>query len=248
MIQTQPNIWRVMQCLVGCALTLITTNCVLGQFYLQGGASRWADFEPPNSILSDRSFVDRETTGIDGNTAFWVGAGYHANEEWSFEAFYSRLPSTEVNSELYIYYWGRPISSNPIRPQTISVSVNTDTTMVGVGAVYDFYVNDRLSIIGKAGVAYTQQDSDFDISVPFFRSPPIFFGDDDYDFDFYDDQFYFDDDRLFGEDESSIDMYFALGVRLPIQDTPASVTAIYQFISTPSSSESGLFVGIRWDL
>ena len=248
MTKKQPHIWKLTQYVVGCALVLITTNCVLGQFYLQGGTSNWFDFEPPSSILSELPLVDRESSNIDRNTQLWLGAGYQVNQEWSFEAFYSKLPSTEINSELYVFYRGRPISPGPIRPQTISISVNTETTIVGVGAIYDFYVNDRLSIIGKAGVAYTKQDSEVDVSFSFFQIPPIFFGNDNYDFDLYDDGFYLDDDGLFGDDESTLDMYFALGVRLPIQNTPASVTATYQFISTPSGSESGLFVGIRWDL
>lgn len=237
-----------MNYVIASALVLIASNSVLGQFYLQGGASNWFDFEPPSTIISELPFLGEDSSSVDGNTQFWLGAGYQVNEEWSFEAFYSKLPSTEVNSDIYIFFNGRPVVPRPIAPQSVSISVTTDTTTMGVGAVYDFHVNDRLSIIGKVGIAFTQQDSEVDINLPRFPIPPIYFGDDDIGLDLIGSDFYFDEDDLFEDDENSTDMYFAAGVRLPIQDSPASVIATYQLISTTDESESGLFVGIRWDL
>ena len=246
---TQPRTWKNLVGVVVSVLVLIASNSVLGQFYLQGGISSWIDFEAPDSILSDLPILDNESS-VDGNSQYWLGAGYQVSDEWSFEAFYSKLPSTEVNSEMYIFFGGRPILPGPIYPQAISVTVNTETTTFGVGAVYDFYVNDRLSIIGKAGIAFTQQDSEVDIEFPRYGIgfPPIDYGDDDFELHLFPEDFYFDEDFFYGGDENSTDMYFAVGVRIPIQDSPASVTATYQFINTPDDSESGLFVGIRWEL
>lgn len=248
MTKIHPHFWNQLKCVIASVLLLITSNSVFGQFYLQGGASNWFDFEAHSSLVTQLPIVDRESSKVDGNTQFWLGAGYQVNEEWSFEAFYSKLPSTEVNSDLYFFYEERPFLRELILPQTISISVKTNSTTVGVGAVYDFYVNEQLSLIGKAGVAFTQQDSVVGVMFPRFRVQRIFFEDDDDEFDSYDDGFYFDDDGFFDDEASTIDMYFAVGVRLPIQDTRACVTATYQFVNTPESSESGLFVGIRWDL
>ena len=225
---------------------LTVTSSVFGQFYIVGGASYWPSIEPPQSTLYGLPFGDQGDKGVDRNTDLWVGAGYRVNDSWSFEAFFSRLPSTEVDVDLFSIYGGPQIV-----PQSVSISIATDTTVLGLGAVYEFYINDQVSLIGKVGVARTQQNTEVDVSFPRLPFLPIFFGDDNYfdDDDYYEQ--YFDDDiydEILEDDESTFDMYFALGVKLPIQNTPASVSATYQLISTPEDSESGLFVGIHWDL
>lgn len=232
---------------IAIASILTVTSTVFGQFYLLGGASYWPSFEPPQTTVYGFPFADREDDGVDSRTELWVGAGYQVNDSWSFEAFFSKLPSTEVEVNLFSIY-GAP----QIVPQSVSLSVSTDTSVLGVGAVYEFFINDRMSLIGKAGVARTHQNTEVDVSLPRFPFPPIYFGDDDFSFDddvFYE-QFFGDDlfDDILNEDESTFDMYFAVGVKVPIQNTRASISATYQFISTPGDSESGLFVGIRWDL
>lgn len=242
--------WRSLKYIVASTAVLLTTNSVFGQFFVQGGTSYWPSFEVPQLTLYDYPLGNRDAGTVDRRTDLWIGAGYRVDDAWSFEAFFSRLPSTEVSIDLFSI-WGR----RPIAPQTVSISVNTDTTTVGFGAVYDLYINERISFIGKAGVAFTQQDVEVDASFPRFPGPPIYFGDDDFDdlFDIDDlfEDFVFDDDYyddLIGDDDSTLDMYFAVGVRLPIQDSPASVTATYQFVSTPRDSESGLYVGLCWEL
>ena len=230
---------------IACVLTL--TSSVFGQYYLLGGASYWPSLEPPQTTAYGFPFADRDENGVDRRTELWVGAGYQVNDSWSFEAFFSKLPSTEVDVDFFSIYGERQIV-----PQSVSLSITTDTTVLGFGAVYEFHINEQVSLIGKAGVARTQQNTEVDVSLPRFPFPPIYFGDDDYYFD--DDYFYeqfFDDDLfddILGADESTFDMYFAFGVKVPIQSSRASVSATYQFISTPGDSESGLFVGIRWDL
>ena len=104
MTGTQPLHWNQIHSVIATALVLIASSSVFGQFYLQGGASNWFDFEPPSSIISELPFLDEDSSSVDGNVQFWLGAGYQVNEEWSFEAFYSELPSTEVNTEFYIFF------------------------------------------------------------------------------------------------------------------------------------------------
>ena len=243
--------WSALKYLIAITVVLLATNNVFGQFFVQGGSSYWPSFNVPQLTLYDFPLGNRDDGTVERRTDLWLGAGFRVDEAWSFEGFFSKLPSTEVNVDLFSIYGGRPIL-----PQNVSISVNTDTTTIGFGAVYDLYINERISfIVAKAGVAFTQQDVDVDASFPRFRGPPIYFGDDDFDdlFDIEDlfedfvyDEDYYDD--LIGDDESTLDMYFAVGVRLPIQDSPASVTATYQFISTPRDSESGLYVGICWQI
>lgn len=235
--------WSSLKYIVVSTVVLLTTNSVFGQFFVQGGTSYWPSFDVPQLTLYDYPLGNRDDGTVDRRTDLWIGAGYRVDDAWSFEAFFSRLPSTEVSVDLFSI-WGR----RPIAPQTVSISVNTDTTTVGFGAVYDLYINERISFIGKAGVAFTQQDVEVDASFPRFPGPPIYFGDDDFDDlfeNFLVDDDYYDD--LIGDD-STLDMYFAVGVRLPIQDSPASVTATYQFVSTPRDSESGLYLGLCWEL
>ena len=242
--------WTPSKYFIASIVVLLTANSVLGQFYVQGGSSYWPDFDDSPLTLYDFPLGNRDDGSVDRRTDLWIGAGFRVNEAWSFEAFFSRLPSTEFSTDLFTIF-----GSFPIAPQSVSISVNTDTTTIGFGAVYDLYINDRISFIGKAGVAFTQQDVDVNVSFPRFSGPPIYFGDDDFEdlFDiddlfedfFYDDDYY---DDLIGDDESTLDMYFAVGVRLPIQDSPASVTATYQYISTPRDTESGLYVGLCWEL
>ena len=237
------------QFLIGTAV-LFATSSVFGQFFLQGGTSYWPSFDAPEFTLYDFPIGSRDDGAVDRRTDLWIGAGYRVDEAWSFEAFFSRLPTTEFSTDLFSIY-----STRLILPQSVSLTANTDTTTVGFGAVYDLYINERISLIGKAGVAFTQQDVEVDVSFPRFPSPPIYFGDDDFD-DLFDsdgliENFLGDDDYygdLIGDDESTLDMYFAIGVRLPIQDSPASVTATYKFVSTPRDSESGLYVGLCWEL
>ena len=242
--------WNSLKYVVLSTVMLLATNSVFGQFFVQGGTSYWSSFEVPQLTLYDFPLGNRDDGAVDRRTDLWIGAGYRVDDAWSFEAFFSRLPSTEVSTDLFSIFGSRPIF-----PQSVSISVKTDTTTVGFGAVYDLYINERISFIGKAGVAFTQQDVEVDVSFPRFPGPPIYFGDDDFDDifdiddlfgDFVIDGDYYDD--LIGDDDSSLDMYFAVGVRLPIQDSPASVTATYQFVSTPRDSESGFYVGLCWEL
>jgi len=250
MAKTHNSSWSSVKYLIASAFVLLATNSVFGQFFVQGGSSYWPSFDVPQLTLYNFPLGNRDDGAVERRTDLWLGAGFRIDEAWSFETFFSRLPSTEVRTELFSIY-----GSRPILPQSVSISVNTDTTTVGFGAVYDLYINERISLIGKAGVAVTQQDVDVDVSFSRFPGPPIYFGDDDFD-DLFDaddlfDDFRFDDDYyddLIGDDDSTLDMYFAVGVRLPIQESPGFVTATYQLISTPRDSESGLYVGICWQL
>lgn len=250
MAKTCNSRWRALKYVIVSTVLMLVTNSVLGQFFVQGGTSYWPNFEAPQLTLYDFPLGNRDDGTVDRRTDLWIGAGYRVDETWSFETFFSRLPSTEVSTDLFSIF-----GSRPILPQSVSISVITDTTTVGFGAVYDLYINDRVSLIGKAGVAFTQQDVEVDVTLPRFPIPPIYFGDYDFD-DLFDINEVFDDllsdddyyDDLIGEDESTLDMYFAVGVRLPIQDTPASVTATYQLVSTPGDSESGFYVGLCWEL
>ena len=239
MKNTHGNFTKFWRLSIASIALVIASNSVFGQFYLQGGASYWPDLHTPSSILSERWLDENDSTSNHRNSDLWLGTGYSVNEEWSFEVFFSKLPSTEVSSKLNLY---STFGDRLIVPQSISISQKTETTIIGVGAVYDFYIGERLSLIGKAGVAYTTQESEIDVSFPRFRFPTFIYDDDDY----YDD--WFEDYLDLGDDESMLDMYFAIGVRLPIQETQASVTATYQFVNTPGHSESGLLIGIRWNL
>ncbi len=126
---------------------------MFGQFFVQGGTSYWPSFEVPQLTLYDYPLGNRDDGTVNRRTDLWIGAGYRVDDAWSFEAFISRLPSSEVSIDLFSIW-----DSRPILPQTVSISVNTDTTTVGFGAVYDLYINKRISFIGKAGTAFTQQD------------------------------------------------------------------------------------------
>lgn len=244
---TLATLKKFLKWLVASTLVLTITSSVFGQFYILGGASYWPSLEPPKTTLYGLPLADGDEEGVDRLTDLWIGAGYRVNETWSFEAFFSKLPSTQADIDLFSIFGGQWIV-----PQSVSLSITTDTNVLGFGAVYEFPINDQLSLIGKAGVARTQQSTEVDLSLPSFPFPPIFFGDDDdfFNVDDYYDEYFVDDilDDLLEEDETTFDMYFAFGIKLPIQNTRASVSATYQFISTPQESESGLFVGICWDL
>ena len=243
--------WTSLKYYVLSCLVLLATNSVFGQFFLQGGSSYWPDFDVPQlSRYNIPLRGDHDDGTLDRRADLWVGAGYRLDEAWSFEAFLSRLPSTEVSADLFSIF-----GSPRIVPLSLSISMKTDTTTVGFGAVYDLFINERVSLIGKAGVAFTQQEVEVGVSFPRFPLPPIYFEDDDVLF-FFDEDSLFEDlesygdyyEELIGDDESALDMYFAIGVRLPIQDSPGSVTATYQFISTPRDTQSGLYLGLCWEL
>ena len=238
MTKTLLKIWKSLQyCVLG-AFVLLTTHSVFGNFFFQGGVTYWPDHELPRLTRTGIPIGSQQEANVVRNTDLWIGAGYALKNEWSVEAFFARLPSTEVFSRFNVYYQGLPVD-----PDAGTITLYTETVIVGVGAVYEFSISERLSLIGKAGVAFAQKDSDLDILFPSFQIPI-----DPEDLDDFDEGDITDDigELTFDEeDENTLNMYFAVGVRIPIQDTLASVIATYQFVNTPENTESGLFVGIR---
>lgn len=224
------------------ALVVLATNSVVGNFYFQGGVAYWPDYSLPPLTTAGIPVGSQEEANVVRNTDLWIGAGYTLGDQWSVEAFFSRLPSTEVFSRFNVYYQGIPIE-----PNTGSITLYTETVTVGVGAVYEISISDRLSLIGKVGVAFAQDDSDLDIFFPRVQIPI-----DPEDFDDFDESDLTFDDiggfNLDDEDDTTLDAYFAVGVRIPIEGTLASVTATYQFVNTSENTESGLFLGLRWDI
>lgn len=237
---TLDKFFRLLLCCVGSALVIGTANNVFGDFYFQGGVSVWPGYDVPRLTTSGVPIERSQETSVVGSADFWIGAGYSVNEEWSFEAYYARLPSTEAFSRFNVFYQGLPVD-----PPAGTITLYIETTMVGVGGVYEFALSDRISLIGKAGVAYAQKASDLDIvsqfQIPLAPEDVDDFDESDITHDLGNAPFDDDDDR-------ALDMYFAVGLRIPLQLSNASVTATYQFVNTAANTESGLFAGIRWDL
>ena len=226
-------------------LVMIAASCLHGQFYLQGGITYWPEFESPSFTQSTFQSRAREHAEVDQNSDFWIGGGYKVTEEWSFEAFFSQLPSSTVS---IVYYF--PFQRSALRPSEVYYEIDTETTVFGVSASYEFSINDRLYLTGKAGLASSNQETTLvELLIPEFTVSDGFFDDNCfYDCDDQDYLDYFVAYDFFTEESSSVDLHFAVGVRIPIHETKASVTATYQFFRTSDTDQSGLYLGLRWDL
>lgn len=241
MTVTSPKFFTFLKVCVASTLLLLATNFVFGDFYFQGGISFWPDYELPRLGRGGSSFINSEEGDVVRSRDLWLGAGYKLDDQWSIESFFSRLPATEVFSRLNVYY-----QDILLVPNTGSITLTTETIAYGIGAVYEHSINDRMSLIGKAGVAVVQNDSDINVLFPRFELPLGL------NVDEFDESFISTDNitsvLLSDQEESTVDAYFAFGVNIPIQNTLASVTVFYEFLKTPGGTESGPFLGIRWDL
>lgn len=218
---------------------------MFGNFYFHGGVTYWPDYSLPPLTTARIPVGNQEEANVVRNTDLWIGAGYTLGDRWSVEVFFSRLPSTEVFSRFHVYYQGVPIE-----PASGTITLYTETTSLGVGAAYEYSISDQLSLIGKAGVAFAtfaKNFSELDIFLPRLQVPiaPEDTGDFDENDLTVDDLggFSFDD-----EDDTTLDVYFAVGVRIPIVGTPACATVTNQVVNASENAEAGLFLGIRWDL
>ncbi|MXW07113.1 MAG: porin family protein [Gammaproteobacteria bacterium] len=233
--------FKLLKYCVVSALVLLTTNSVVGNFYFQGGGSFWPDFSV-QQITSSGIPLDRpQQSSVVRNIDVWISAGYALNDNWNIEAFFARLPETNAFSPINVYYQGVRIDA-----ATGTINLATETAMVGVGGGYEFPISERIWLTGKVGFAFAQNESDLDLFLPNFQVPIA--PEDIDDFDVSDitqdiDVFHFDE-----ESESTVDTFFAVGIRVPIDHTNTSVTATYQLVKTAKNTESGLFLGLRWDI
>ena len=238
---TRKKILKLLKFSVVGAVLLLTTNCVFGSFYFQGGGSFWREFDVRQITRSGIPIDRPQQTSVVRRIDVWLGAGYALNEDWHIEAFFARLPTTNAFSQFDTYYRGILL---PGAGGTINLS--TETAMIGVGGGYEFALNEQILLFGKLGVAYAQNDSELDLFSQSFAIPIN--AEDIFDFDRSDLTVDIEDLNFDKKTESTLDLYFAVGVRIPLLDSNTSVTATYQFVSTSTNIESGLFVGLRWDL
>ena len=197
-------------------------------FYVFGGITYWNDLEMPE--LSDEDTADlAEGTieyEIDGSRAQpSIGVGYNFDEQWGFEAFYVATPERVLSIDDIVF---QPVLNDD--PVTLSVSTTIQHTVFGVSAVYDVYVNKNLSLFGKAGIAFTQHNSDASVSFTGLTLP------------FFDLM-----DLSFSEEEDTDDIFGAIGARIPLRAGDASMTFAYQFIETSDGRETSFELGVQWN-
>ena len=208
-------------------------------FYLQAGVTYWNDLEEPKiEIETDEGglpaeadeFVTRQYE-IDGSRSqLSIGGGYNVNESWSFEAFYVRSPELNFSLDLNV-----PLDDLGIE-ESLSLSWATTMrhTVFGVGAVYDLYLNQYLSLFGKVGIAFTESSLDSEF---LFLGQPL-----------PEEEF---PSGAFNQDEENQEIYGVIGVRFPLKlllgSTDTSITFAYQFIETAHERETSFEVGFQWN-
>ncbi|MCY3541482.1 MAG: outer membrane beta-barrel protein [Gammaproteobacteria bacterium] len=208
-------------------------------FYLQAGVTYWNDLEEPDVEIETEEgelpteaeeFFTRQYE-IDGSRSqLSIGGGYNFNENWGFEAFYVRSP--EQNLSLNVDF---PFDDFGIE-ESLSLSWTTTVqhTVLGVGAVYDLYLNQYLSLFGKAGIAFTQ--SSFDSNFLFSGQP------------LPEEEFPF---GLLNQEEENQEVYGAIGMRVPLKlwlgSTDTSITFAYQFFETVRERETSFEIGFQWN-
>ena len=208
-------------------------------FYLQAGVTYWNDLEEPEIELETddgglpaeaEDFVARHYE-IDGSRSqLSIGGGYNVNESWSFEAFYVRSPELNFSLDLNI-----PLDDLGIEESlSLSWAATMRHTVFGVGAVYDLYLNQYLSLFGKVGIAFTESSLDSEFlflgqSLPEEEFPS----------------------GAFNQDEENQEIYGAVGVRVPLKlllgSTDNSITFAYQFFETAHERETSFEVGFQWN-
>ena len=218
--------------IMGCFLIFGVTSGLSAKeigFYLHGGVTYWDGLDAPDfedEIGLEDVSIDYE---IDGSRAqLSLGVGYHLNENLSVEAFYVSTPEQVVSGNDWMFPPFEP-GGDPI---TLSWNASVKQTIGGVNAVYDVYVNENLSLFGKAGMAFVRHSSE--TSVIFQNQPSTVFQN--------------VIPSSFTDEEDTQDIFGAIGVRVPIRQGDASLTFAYQFIETDDGRETSFEIGLQWNL
>ena len=197
--------------------------------YMHGGITYWDGLEAPDIDFGDEE-IDLEANPleyeVDGSRAqLSIGIGYNLDEQWGFEAFYVSTPERVLAiNDLVVPDLGID--------ETFSVSWRTTFkhTVFGINAVYDVYLNENLSLFGKAGIAFTRHTAD--ASVTFAGQTTPIGG---------------TESLSFVEEEDTDELFGAIGARIPIRAGDASITFAYQFVETSDGREPSLELGIQWN-
>lgn len=217
---------------IGCFLIFGITSALSAKefgFYLHGGVTYWDGLDAPDFEgepgLGDVS-IEYE---IDGSRAqLSLGVGLHYDENWSFEVFYVSTPEQVVSGT----DWEFPPLTPGGEPVTLSWTSNVKQTIGGINAVYDLYINENLSVFGKAGIALVRHSSESSASSS--SHPEI--------------SFRGAIPNTFTDEEDTQDVFGAIGARIPIRQGDASLTFAYQFIDTGDGRETSFEVGLQWNL
>lgn len=199
-------------------------------FYLLGGVTYWDGLDAPDfeSEPGAQDFtIDHE---IDGSRAqLSVGVGFHFDENWSFEAFYVSTPEQVISGSDGEF----PLTLEPGGDLvTLSWTASVKQTIGGISAIYDFYINENLSLFGKGGIAFVRHSSETNVSS---SSHPEF-------------AFRGVIPSTVANEEDTQDAFAAVGARIPIRQGDASLTFAYQFIDTGDGLETSFEVGFQWNL
>lgn len=199
-------------------------------FYLHGGITYWdgldaPDFEDEPGLIQGLT-IEYEID--DPRAQLSLGAGLHYDENWSFEVFYVSTPERIVLGNDWEY---PPLDPGDI-PVTLSWTSKIKQTIGGVSAVYDLYINENLSVFGKAGIAFVRHTSESSITSS--SHPEI--------------SFRGAIPSTFTDEDDTQDVFGAIGARIPIRQGDASLTFAYQFIDTDDGPETSFEVGVQWNL
>ena len=198
-------------------------------FYVHGGVTYWNGFDAPT--IDDDIGLDDATIEFkldESRAKLSLGVGFHLDEQWSFEVFYVSTPEQAVAGNNWVFPPFEPGGDSI----SISWSASNKQTIGGVSGIYDFYINENLSVFGKGGIAFVQHES----------SGPYLTLDDQPDIVL--------DSIVPGsitEREDTQDFFGAVGVRLPIMQGNASLTFAYQFVQTDDEAETSFEFGLQWN-
>lgn len=198
-------------------------------FYIHGGVTYWDGFDAPSledEITLPGVSIDYELD--DSRAKLSLGVGFHLDEQWSIEGFYVSTPERVFSGNNWMFPPLQP-GGDPI---SLTWSAKTKQTIGGVGGIYDFYLNENLSLFVKGGIAFVKHESSQSITVE--NLPGVSF------------------ENIiptsFTQEEDTQEFFGAIGARIPIMQGNACLTFAYQFIETDDDPETSFEIGFQWNL
>lgn len=198
-------------------------------FYVHGGVTYWDGFDVPSlddEITLPGVSIEQELE--DSRAQLSLGVGFHLDEQWSFEGFYVSTPERIISGNDWMFPPLQP-GGDPI---SLSWSANVKQTIGGICAIYDFNINENLSLFGKGGIAFVRHESSQSITVE--NLPDATF------------------ENIipssFTDEEDTQELYGAIGARIPLRQGAAGLTFAYQFIQTDDDPETSFEIGFQWNL